>query len=98
MRNVFSGEPLNEELKTSENLNPGAQAENQDRIRILNEALKSLPENQRVAFTLSKYDEMSYQEISEILETTISAVESLIHRAKNNLKKKLYDYYEKELI
>jgi len=41
---------------------------------------------------------MSYKEIADIMETTVSAVESLIHRAKTNLKKKLYKYYERNLI
>ena len=98
MKSISSEEKLREELKATDISNPGTQAENQDRIKILNEALEKLPENQRVAFTLSKYDELSYQEIAEILETTIPAVESLIHRAKNNLKKRLYNYYEKKLI
>ena len=98
MKSISSEERLREELKATDISNPGTQAENQDRIKILNEALEKLPENQRVAFTLSKYDELSYQEIAEILETTISAVESLIHRAKNNLKKRLHNYYEKKLI
>ena len=97
-KGVFSGETLSEELKADNISNPGILAENEDRIKVLNEALDKLPENQRVAFTLSKYDELSYQEIAEILETTIPAVESLIHRAKNNLKKRLYNYYEKRLI
>lgn len=97
-KSVFSRETLSEELKADNILNPGILAENEDRIKILNEALEKLPENQRVAFTLSKYDELSYQEIAEILKTTIPAVESLIHRAKNNLKKRLYNYYEKKLI
>ena len=98
MKSISGEERLREELKATDISNPGTQAENQDRIKILNEALEKLPENQRVAFTLSKYDELSYQEIAEILETTIPAVESLIHRAKNNLKKRLYNYYEKKLI
>ena len=97
-KSVFSGETLIEELKADSISNPGILAENEDRIKILNEALNKLPENQHVAFTLSKYDELSYQEIAEILKTTIPAVESLIHRAKNNLKKRLYNYYEKKLI
>ncbi|MCP4632005.1 MAG: RNA polymerase subunit sigma-24, partial [candidate division Zixibacteria bacterium] len=46
-------------------------------------------------FTLSKYDEMSYQEIAAVLKTSLSAVESLIHRAKINLQKKLFNYYKK---
>ncbi len=98
MKSISSEETLREELKATDISSPGTQAENRDRIKILNEALEKLPENQRVAFTLSKYDELSYQEIAEILETTIPAVESLIHRAKNNLKKRLYNYYEKKLI
>ena len=98
MKSISSEEKLREELKATDTSDPGTLAENQDRIKILNEALEKLPENQRVAFTLSKYDELSYQEIAEILETTIPAVESLIHRAKNNLKKRLYNYYEKKLI
>ena len=98
MKSISGEERLQEELKATDTSDPGTQAENQDRIKILNEALEKLPENQRVAFTLSKYDELSYQEIAEILETTIPAVESLIHRAKNNLKKRLYNYYEKKLI
>ncbi len=98
MKSISGEERLQEELKATDTSDPGTLAENQDRIKILNEALEKLPENQRVAFTLSKYDELSYQEIAEILETTIPAVESLIHRAKNNLKKRLYNYYEKKLI
>lgn len=69
--------------------------ENKERSKILNDAIESLPENQRVAFTLCKCEDMSYKEISEILNTTVPAVESLIFRAKNNLQKKLSDYYKK---
>ncbi len=76
---------------------PAEQIENEDRVKVLSWALEKLPENQRVAFTLSKYDEMSYKEISEILGASLSSVESLIHRAKMNLKKKLYTYYKKYL-
>ena len=52
-------------------------------------AMDSLPENQRVAMVLSKYDDLSQKEIAEIMKTTEGAVESLIQRAKTNLKKKL---------
>jgi DNA-directed RNA polymerase specialized sigma24 family protein len=41
---------------------------------------------------------MSYAEISEILNTSVSAVDALIQRAKNNLKKRLYHYYEKKIL
>ncbi|HKI78875.1 MAG TPA: sigma-70 family RNA polymerase sigma factor [Ignavibacteriaceae bacterium] len=98
LKNIFSEENPAIQVKSSESSNPDTNLENEDRIRILNEALGSLPENQRTVFTLSKYDEMSYAEIAEIMDTSLSSVESLIHRAKVNLKKKLTQYYKKKLI
>jgi RNA polymerase sigma-70 factor, ECF subfamily len=52
-------------------------------------ALDSLPENQRTAIVLSKYDDLSQREIAEIMKTTEGAVEALIQRAKANLRVKL---------
>ena len=52
-------------------------------------ALNDLPENQRIAIVLSKYDDLSQKEIAEIINTTEGAVESLIQRAKSNLREKL---------
>jgi len=77
--------------------NPQTDLEQKERIQILNQAISSLPENQKVAITLSKYEGFSNKEIAEIMDTSVSAVESLIHRAKNNLQKKLYNFYEKYL-
>lgn len=48
-------------------------------------ALNTLPDNQRVAFTLSKIEGYSNTEIAEIMETSTVAVESLVYRAKNKL-------------
>jgi len=53
-----------------------------------------LPENQKIAFTLHKVEGLSYQEISDVMKTSVSSVESLMHRAKNNLKKLLHDHYQ----
>lgn len=52
-------------------------------------ALDSLPENQRTAIVLSKFDDLSQREIAEIMKTTEGAVEALIQRAKANLRTKL---------
>jgi RNA polymerase sigma-70 factor (ECF subfamily) len=65
----------------------------EDATRLLH-AINQLPENQRVAFTLHKLEGLSYQEVSEVMKTTVSSVESLMHRAKTNLKKNLEDYYK----
>jgi RNA polymerase sigma-70 factor, ECF subfamily len=97
LKSLFGDDNMEEKISAPEELNPQRELENQERFKILLLALNKLPENQRVAFTLSKYDELSYQEIADILGTSISAVESLIHRAKINLKKKLYNYYKKHL-
>jgi RNA polymerase sigma-70 factor (ECF subfamily) len=76
---------------------PDELLEQRERRRILQRALDSLPKNQRIAFVLSKYDGMSYHEIANTLKTSVSSVESLIHRAKKNLQKRLRRYYENSL-
>jgi len=60
-----------------------------ERNRQLSEALQSLPDNQRMALILKRNDDLSYQEIAKILNCSVSAVESLLVRAKRNLQKKL---------
>ena len=52
-------------------------------------AIDSLPENQRTAIILSKYDDLSQKEIAAIMNITEGAVESLLQRAKQNLREKL---------
>jgi RNA polymerase sigma-70 factor, ECF subfamily len=47
--------------------------------------LNILPDNQRIAFTLSKIDGYSNPEIADIMQTTVIAVESLIKRAKKQV-------------
>jgi RNA polymerase sigma-70 factor (ECF subfamily) len=69
----------------------------QERVAVLNQAINGLPSAQKTAFTLHKYEDLPYQEIAEILQTSLSSVESLMHRAKKNLKKKLYKYYKENL-
>jgi len=57
-------------------------------LKLLN-AINDLPTSQRIAILLKIYDEMSYQEIAQIMDRSVSAVDSLLIRAKNNLRKKL---------
>jgi len=76
----------------------GYHLENTQRANVLHEAINLLPENQKVAFTLNKYEDLSYKEISEVMDLSVSSIESLIHRAKKNLQKKLYTCYKKKCI
>jgi RNA polymerase sigma-70 factor (ECF subfamily) len=73
---------------------PGISLENKEKAAILFGAIDKLPDNQKTAFTLHKLEGLSYQEVSEIMENTLSSVESLMHRAKANLRKILTDYYQ----
>jgi len=56
------------------------------------EAIAALPENQRTALLLCREDEMSYEEIAEVLGCSLSATKSLIHRGRETLKLKLKPY------
>ncbi len=73
---------------------PGILAENKERSEILFKAIEKLPETQYTAYTLHKMEGLSYQEIAEIMNKSISSIESLMHRAKHNLQKYLYRYYK----
>lgn len=55
--------------------------------RLVQEAIARLPERQRQALVLKQYQNMSYQEIADIMETTVSSVQMLLHRAMTTLRK-----------
>ncbi len=76
---------------------PLAQIEHRERASALYAAIEALPDSQRVAFTLHKIEGLSQKEVSEVMDTSIPAVESLIHRAKENLRKRLFAYYMGEV-
>ncbi len=67
-------------------IHPGIQLENKEMAGHLLKAIEQLPENQKVAFTLHKIEGLSYQETGEVMETSLSSVESLLLRAKQNIK------------
>lgn len=60
-----------------------------DRSRIIQAAINELPENQRMALILSRYEDKSYEEVAEIMGTTVAAVKSLTSRARETLREKL---------
>ena len=63
--------------------------EKKEQQHIIQQAFNRLPENQRVALTLVTYQNLRYDEIAEVLQCSVSAVKSLIHRARQNMKKLL---------
>jgi RNA polymerase sigma-70 factor, ECF subfamily len=68
---------------------PDGAMEKKDTERIVQEAINSLPDQQRIALLLHRYEELSYEEIARIMGVTVASVDSRLHRAKQALAKKL---------
>jgi RNA polymerase sigma factor (sigma-70 family) len=66
---------------------PGVALDKKENAAKLFKAISMLPENQKAAFVLHKMENLSYQQVSEVMKTSVPAVESLMHRAKLNLRK-----------
>jgi len=73
---------------------PGILLENKEKAKVLFDIINELGENQKTAFLLSKVDGLSNPEIAEIMNLSISSVESLVFRAKNTLKEKISKKFE----
>ena len=60
----------------------------------LKRAINTLPKNQKIAFILNKYQDLSYKEVADVMGISLSSVESLLFRAKSNLQEILSDFYK----
>ena len=76
------------------NKTPGENMLQQEMLREIDEAILTLPEQQRLAIVLRRYDEFSYEQIAEILKTSVPATKSLLFRARETLRVALRDYLE----
>lgn len=79
---VYEFEPVNF-------MHPGIELESKERMAFLFRSINGLNENQKTALILAKIDHKSQKEISEIMNLSPKAVESLLGRAKANLRKKI---------
>ncbi len=86
------------EISENRSDQPDQNITDQQRSEMLHRAIDRLPEKQRIAFTLNKYEELPYQQIAEVMEISLASVESLIHRAKKNLQEQLLDCYKKKCV
>ena len=75
-------------------VHPGILQENKEKSAYLFRAIDQLPDSQKIAFTLSKLEQLSQKEIAEVMQIKEGAVESLLQRAKQNLKKYLEGIYD----
>ena len=71
---------------------PSARLEREELEQKVRESMEKLPESQRTAVLLRRFDELSYEEIAEVMQTTVPAVKSLLARARQTLKSYLSKY------
>jgi len=95
VQSLFGMESVLPDIDKPHFYHPGAQLENKERSAILFAAIDKLADSQKTAFVLHKIEGLSYTEIADVMKTTVSSVESLMFRAKQNLQKLLADYYNK---
>lgn len=76
---------------------PSTDLEQQDVVTAVRRAIGALPENQRMALILAKYEELPYTEIADVLGTSEKAVKSLVHRAREALRVELAPFLQEEL-
>jgi len=93
-RPVESLEALGEEPAEAHSPSPHEAVERTELQAAVRAAIAALPPRQRLAVILHRYEGRSYQEIADALDCSVSAVETLLHRAKQNLKERLRDYVE----
>jgi RNA polymerase sigma-70 factor (ECF subfamily) len=75
--------------EASGGVSPASEASAGELARAIDAALAELPEEQRMAMILRRYEEMAYEEIAAVLGTTVPAVKSLLFRARETLRLKL---------
>jgi RNA polymerase sigma-70 factor (ECF subfamily) len=92
----FTGdqEQLVHEIPSGNEYYPDEELLKSEKTRAINQAISKLPSNQKTAFILSKYDGLSNQEIAKVMNISVSSVESVIFRAKQNLRKQLFKFYK----
>jgi RNA polymerase sigma-70 factor (ECF subfamily) len=90
-------DPQGEELPIKEELYraPDASLLESELQRKIDEAILALPEIQRMALVLRRHEDLSYEQIGEILDLSVPAVKSVLFRARSELRARLRDYLEK---
>jgi RNA polymerase sigma-70 factor (ECF subfamily) len=77
-------------------LGPDQQVLERELHEAIKQALSFLPEKERLAVILRRYENMPYEEIATILSLSLPAVKSLLFRARNRLKEKLAPYLDND--
>lgn len=89
MHRVFGTGPGPLPDPTDPQPDPSQTIENKELRLQLTRAIDALPEKQRTAFILDKFEDLSYKEIANVMELSLPAVESLLFRARRQLQRSL---------
>ena len=87
-------ENTNQLLEDSPDRQPDAELLQAELRQAVDDAIASLPEAQRMAVVLRRYEQLSYEEIAVVLSLSVSAVKSLLFRARTSLREALSGYLE----
>ena len=87
-------ENSNASVPADPNKQPDAEILQQELRNAVDKAIAGLPEPQRMAVILRRYEQMPYEEIAKVLELSVSAVKSLLFRARTTLRDSLSSYLE----
>lgn len=90
----LQSEPGAEEIPLKDETNPAPDASllEDELQRAIEEAIMQLPESQRMALVLRRYEQLSYDEIAEVLDLSVPAVKSVLFRARTELRSRLSKY------
>src|SRR5438093_7124237 len=90
----LQSEPGAEEIPLKDETNPAPDASllEDELQRAIEEAIMQLPESQRMALVLRRYEQLSYEQIADVLDLSVPAVKSVLFRARSELRSKLSKY------
>lgn len=82
------------QVQSPDHTSPARSLEETELLAAIEKALASLPENQRTAIHLRRVEDLSYEEIAAVMETSVASIKSLIFRARSQLKELLSEFLE----
>jgi RNA polymerase sigma-70 factor (ECF subfamily) len=90
----LQSEPGAEELPLKDDANPAPDASllETELQQAIEDAIAQLPESQRMALVLRRYEQLSYEQIAEVLDLSVPAVKSVLFRARTELRSRLSKY------
>lgn len=75
---------------------PSDSLQRDDVVNAVRRAIAALPDQQRMALILAKYEELPYAEVADVLGSTEKAIKSMVHRARENLREALAGFLTEE--